>query len=563
MLKRKWSAFFLSLVLAVVVATSGAFLNLRPASAEPFADSAFQKLWNVTDSLVANGAVKRTWFWGPTPGFISRERYDQAPDRSRLVQYFEKGRMEINNPFGDRNNPYFVSGGLLVLDMISGNQQVGDSAYLPRTPSTQIVAGDPGDPTAPTYTSFRSVTSLFLNDKRSPAVLNGYVGSQINVAGTVSPYPPRNIDAQTQVIAYNDIFGHNIPRAFWDFMNSRGPIVQNGAVTTAPVINWVFVLGYPLSEPYWANVKIAGQSTSVMIQVFQRRTLVYAPTLPAGFRVQMGNVGTHYYNWLYTSGFPNPTGLQGLGGNPGLTPQILPPVGGTVVGQVGVVIPASRDASLQPILGPAGTKFTVDAVNFRADEAIFAWLTSPDNRIIPLPGYANPGEPTGIKPDANGKLLGQVIDSSGFQPGLWAVTYRGAGSEHESVAYFYVGTPPVPPTRAPVPPTATPGPPPPPTATPVPVAVTINPGSGNASTTFVATISGFQPGEQLQLTANDPDGRTYLFARQGGYLADAAGSIRLSFKPSDTFTYLTPGTWRISASGSSSQRNASGSFQLQ
>src|SRR5205085_12057270 len=37
----------------------------------------------------------------------------------------------------------------------------------------------------------------------------------------------------------------------------------------------------------------------VLIQPFQRRVLTYVPSFPAGWRVQMGNIGQHYYDWRY------------------------------------------------------------------------------------------------------------------------------------------------------------------------------------------------------------------------------------------------------------------------
>ena len=42
------------------------------------------------------------------------------------MQYFDKARMEINDPNGDRNNLYFVTNGRLVVEMISGRVQTGD-----------------------------------------------------------------------------------------------------------------------------------------------------------------------------------------------------------------------------------------------------------------------------------------------------------------------------------------------------------------------------------------------------------------------------------------------------
>ena len=67
------------LLLGVGVAVGG-----RPALAQVggFADSAFQDLWTRTDSLVAQGAVARSWIWGPGPGAARTEEYKEAPGGS-------------------------------------------------------------------------------------------------------------------------------------------------------------------------------------------------------------------------------------------------------------------------------------------------------------------------------------------------------------------------------------------------------------------------------------------------------------------------------------------------
>src|SRR5205814_309654 len=87
-------------------------------------------VWTRTDRLVADGTVGRSWYWGPQPNTATREYYKDAPGSTRLVQYFDKSRMEINNPNGDPNNPFFVTNGLLVIELISGRMQVGDN--IPR-----------------------------------------------------------------------------------------------------------------------------------------------------------------------------------------------------------------------------------------------------------------------------------------------------------------------------------------------------------------------------------------------------------------------------------------------
>src|SRR5215211_6196758 len=91
------------LLAALVIATgtggkpSSILHRPSPAYAAPqaFAVSAFESTWRRTDNLVASGQVKRTWFWGPTPSTAGlTEEYKQRAGGKRLVQYFDKSRME-------------------------------------------------------------------------------------------------------------------------------------------------------------------------------------------------------------------------------------------------------------------------------------------------------------------------------------------------------------------------------------------------------------------------------------------------------------------------------------
>src|SRR5690349_17176829 len=76
----------------------------------------FQRTWERTDKPVADSGVARTWMWGDQAFTnVLDEDYQQAPGGIRKVQYFDKSRMEINNPDGDHNTPWYVTNGLLVV----------------------------------------------------------------------------------------------------------------------------------------------------------------------------------------------------------------------------------------------------------------------------------------------------------------------------------------------------------------------------------------------------------------------------------------------------------------
>ena len=73
-----------------------------------------------------------------------------------------------------------------------------------------------------------------------------------------------------------------------------------------PGADWLFAMGYPITEPYWIKVKLGGQERDVVVQLFERRVLTYTPSNRAEWRVEMGNIGRHYYQWRYRGITPQP-----------------------------------------------------------------------------------------------------------------------------------------------------------------------------------------------------------------------------------------------------------------
>jgi hypothetical protein len=104
-------------------------------------------------------------------------------------------------------------------------------------------------------------------------------------------------------------------------------------------------------------VKVAGVQRQVMVQVFERRVLTYTATNPAAFQVEMGNVGSQYYQWRYGS-----TGAPAPVANPS---------------------PSSDIVTATPTLNWAG--YGVDAQGVTAIHA--AWIV-PTATAPPATGYA-------------------------------------------------------------------------------------------------------------------------------------------------------------------------------
>jgi hypothetical protein len=282
--------------------------QVDPSKLPYFGEAAFQRVWDRTDLLVAAGTVKRSWYWGPRQ--VSGPIYEKLNDRTRLVQYFEKTRMEINNPNGDRNSPFFVTNGLLTRELISGQVQTGEQSFEPREPSTVPIAGDGNDTTAPTYASFAAVsTTSDANNHPQPNRMGQSVTATINKSGTVGNDPSKASLPGLQVAYFDAGSKHNVPRVFWDFLNATGNVVENLRVVNKRINDpWFYASGLPISDAYWTRVKIAGTPTDVLVQAFERRVLTYVPSNPdPNFRVEMGNIGLHYVQWRY----PDPKGLPG------------------------------------------------------------------------------------------------------------------------------------------------------------------------------------------------------------------------------------------------------------
>ena len=57
-------------------------------------------------------------------------------------------------------------------------------------------------------------------------------------------------------------------------MTQPGVVEQNGGQETAdPLFDWLFVMGYPISDPVWVQVKLQGSLQWVLVQPFERRVL--------------------------------------------------------------------------------------------------------------------------------------------------------------------------------------------------------------------------------------------------------------------------------------------------
>jgi hypothetical protein len=316
-MRRATLGLSLAVLVGLLVAPLAALPAAEPAAAATgFAAPAFESVWTRTDLLVENQTVKRSWIWGPQPLNTLNEPYAQSPGGQRQVQYFDKSRMEINNPATNA-----VTNGLLATELISGRLQVGDDNFEQKEPAQVNVAGDSDDTDGPTYASLNGLLGEPALAVGSPVIQtidrNGGVGEDAGKAsyGVTAAYlvPETN---------------QSVASAFWDFLNQTGPVVVGGQQRTEKLFEpTFFATGLPITRAYWARVKVAGTVKDVLLQAFERRVLTYTPDNPEGFKVEMGNVGRHYYAWRYGS---EPTPSTGGGGTP--QPSDFQPLTGPHIG---------------------------------------------------------------------------------------------------------------------------------------------------------------------------------------------------------------------------------------
>lgn len=271
-------------------------------AAEPKA--AFQGVWERYDRPVAETRSDRSWAWGPGPNtdVLYEEFYREEAPSNRAVQYWDKGRMELTDPAADPNHPWFITSGLLPVELIFNRRQTGLNQHVvPRLPAGWGVAesyvaaiGDPLSFPAypdlqPLYESPGTITSAEIG---TPAA------SLFNPDLTIGAYTEYASDPATFLV--QGLNNHGVPRAFMDFMNQQGVVFANGRYSRQQVFDPLFIFGLPITPAVWVKTRIGGTEKIVLFQVFERRVLTYTPTNPAAFRVEMGNVGQHYYKWRYT-----------------------------------------------------------------------------------------------------------------------------------------------------------------------------------------------------------------------------------------------------------------------
>jgi hypothetical protein len=206
--------------------------------------------------------------------------------------------MEVNDPTGDAETAWYVTNGLLVLELVTGRVQLGDDVFEERSPADVPVAGDPQSPETPTYASFGAVLHARPLHEGATVIRRLARDGSVSIDAGLERY---GISGAHYVRAPGT--AHTIAAPFWEFMQSEGMISERGAIDVAPLFpDPFYATGYPISEAYWVETLVDAIAHDVLVQCFQRRCLTYTPDNPPAWQVESGNVGQHYYAWRYGAG---------------------------------------------------------------------------------------------------------------------------------------------------------------------------------------------------------------------------------------------------------------------
>jgi hypothetical protein len=253
--------------------------------------NAFDAVWATTDRAVADGNASYSWFWGPQVLLETHEVYADSPEDERAVRYYDKSRMEINDPGSDPSSIYYVTNGLLASELVTGQLQYTDGDFEQRAPATLPIAGDPaGNPGTPSYAEMAPYTTTDGVSHRASNREGQEVIDFLDGSGQLSATTSSGV----RYTQYQPVTGHNVADVFWNW--SHDPA---SGLRPDEGVDWLYVLGYPTSEPYWVDSTVGTQPRRVLVQMFERRVLTYTADNPEPYKIEYGNIGQHYFRWRY------------------------------------------------------------------------------------------------------------------------------------------------------------------------------------------------------------------------------------------------------------------------
>jgi hypothetical protein len=206
--------------------------------------------------------------------------------------------------------------------------------------------------------------------------------------------------------------GHRVGGKFLNYWNNNGGLAQQG---------------YPISDEFQETSSLNGKIYTV--QYFERAVFELHPENAPPYDVLLSQLGKFRYDAKYAAG--------GGGQPPRATPtSVAQPPPPTAVPGCDQGVPDAKSATVTPKCGKIGTVFQITAQGFFPNEQISFWLTAPDGSVLGTPAPVDAGNHPGAFRD---EFDSSFLSGLGSQAnGIWAITYQGATSNHQSIVWFKV-----------------------------------------------------------------------------------------------------------------------------
>ena len=251
-----------------------------PLPIDPTIDGA----WRAVDGANLGGAIQRPWVWGPAPLAMTVDHVPGVGERRSA--WFDKGRIDINDPNGDRSSIWYAAGAPLVTELLAGAIRINEQIWVARDDALIPVAGDMDQPSPVTYATLGTLATLPTAASAGVGPSEQAIGSRVTTL--LEPSGTLLLDGVSQATvtigAYDTVAGHNVAQPFVDWMVTLG----DAALPT---------VGQALTEPYWIDTVIGGENRRVLVQAFERRVLSFDPAQPGPWQVESANSGVHYRLW--------------------------------------------------------------------------------------------------------------------------------------------------------------------------------------------------------------------------------------------------------------------------
>jgi len=219
---------------------------------------------------------------------------------------------EYRSTWDPLDPPWWLTSGRLPWELLAGLIQVGDSRFIQREPPAIPIVGDP-DGGGVTYAALANAVR-----SATPWQPSMVLDAQGNV--TIDLTAPK-VSWQPVMVPPSAIPGGTHPSVvadvFWDFLQQPGWVATDLSwvhidprhpavklfhytlVKSPHRVPWLWLVGLPITNPYWTRAKVGGVERWVLVQCFERRCLSYTPDNPDPWKVEFTNTGLHYYQWRY------------------------------------------------------------------------------------------------------------------------------------------------------------------------------------------------------------------------------------------------------------------------